>query len=302
MWNPHEHNDEENLRWSWLRAVEWARWPIFISQPIAPIFLLVFNWYEMAIGFILANILWAVFVRHKYVNVFLAYFGVLFVKLKWIFSPVMAFYFYSETEYKNAIIALLWPLVISVIDAFPTTQIGRIQQMFMAVLGYASSDSSVYSSEFRTPYSFPIGTYKLDMSIENCKGLIELTSEEYAVFPREFEGEKIYKASHVSFLGYTWNMEIGTVGGKIYKLALWLEFISQKHANQAAMKVLEYCRSKIGEPTEQQTDLFIWDTADGNTILQTAFAGNRYVVNFFSTSRAVENINLLCHINSVLPW
>ena len=36
VWNPADHSDQDNLTWSFLRAVEWGRWPIFLSQPVAP--------------------------------------------------------------------------------------------------------------------------------------------------------------------------------------------------------------------------------------------------------------------------
>lgn len=39
LWNPHENSDQENLRWCWLRAVEWGKWPLFVSQPLLPLML-----------------------------------------------------------------------------------------------------------------------------------------------------------------------------------------------------------------------------------------------------------------------
>ena len=136
MWNPTEHSDQENLRWNWLRAVEWGRWPIFLSQAFAPAALLIVSWIAVIIGVMLLNVLWAVFVRYKYVSVSLAFLGVLVAKLKWINSPLMGYYFYSHDRPFVAAIALFWPLLIFIIGAVPTTQIGVIQNMFMAQLGY----------------------------------------------------------------------------------------------------------------------------------------------------------------------
>ena len=53
MWNFDEHSDNDNMRWTWLRAVEWGMWPLFISQPIAPIALLFWPWWSV-IGIIIA--------------------------------------------------------------------------------------------------------------------------------------------------------------------------------------------------------------------------------------------------------
>jgi hypothetical protein len=134
-WIPGEHSDQENLTWAWLRAVEWGRWPIFVSQPIAPLFLLFFPWPAVVVGTILLNLLWAGFVRYRFVNIKAAYYGAIVVRLKWLTCPVVAIYLYSGGELVGAALPLLWPLLIFVIGVVPTTQIGKIQSMFMAQLG-----------------------------------------------------------------------------------------------------------------------------------------------------------------------
>jgi hypothetical protein len=135
-WNPLHHSDQDNLTWSWLRAVEWGRWPIFLSQPLAPILLLFFDWKAVILGVVAANFLWAVLVRYQFVNVPLAYLGALFVRLKWLAYPSVAIYLFLQKETIPALVALFWPLLIFVIGVVPTTQIGRIQKMFMAKLSY----------------------------------------------------------------------------------------------------------------------------------------------------------------------
>ena len=138
-WIPGEHSDQENLTWAWLRAVEWGRWPIFVSQPIAPLFLLFFPWPAVVVGTILLNLMWAGFVRYRFVNIKAAYYGAIVVRLKWVTCPAVAIYLYSAGELVGAVLALLWPLLIFVIGALPSTQIGRIQNMFMSQLGYEST-------------------------------------------------------------------------------------------------------------------------------------------------------------------
>lgn len=146
MWNSNEHTDQENLQWCWLRAVEWGRWPIFISQTLAPPMLLISNWLAVIICFVVLNILWALFVRYKYVSINLAFIGVLITKLKWLICPLFGYYFYSHDEMMKAAIAFFWPLLIFIIGALPTTQIGIIQNMMMAKLGYARNDSLINSN------------------------------------------------------------------------------------------------------------------------------------------------------------
>jgi hypothetical protein len=142
MWNPNEHSDQENLQWCWLRAVEWGRWPIFISQIFAPIALLFISWQLLIITTIIVNVIWAIFIRYNLVSVNLAFLGVLAVKLKWLICPIMGFYFFSLNQLIVAMIALFWPLLIFIIGIIPTTQIGIIQNMFMNRLGYERQDVS----------------------------------------------------------------------------------------------------------------------------------------------------------------
>src|SRR5205085_7446618 len=90
MWNAQEHSNDENLRWCWLRAMEWGTWPIFISQPIAPVAILFFSWWSVVLATLIATVLWILFIRHTLVIPALAYWGALFVRLKWITCPIAA--------------------------------------------------------------------------------------------------------------------------------------------------------------------------------------------------------------------
>lgn len=147
LWNPHESSDEENLRWCWLRAVEWGRWPLFISQPLLPLMLFVWPWKEAVLIVLACNLVWRFAIAYNFVNVPLASFGPLIVRLKWIVCPVCGYYFYSAGDHVTAVIALLWPVFIIVVPmipvvnfisllVIPTHQIGVVQKMFMIALGY----------------------------------------------------------------------------------------------------------------------------------------------------------------------
>jgi hypothetical protein len=137
--------------------------------------------------------------------------------------------------------------------------------------------------------SFDIGPYKLDMSIVGLEGLVEITTAEYKVLPKTFKGENIFKAPDVSFLGFSWNIMLGVVGGKIYKISPSLMLQGKSQADEAAMKVLVYCKSKLGEPAQQQTASFMWHTSDGNVILENFETSFGFVINLFFTSHAVRS-------------
>ena len=83
--------------------------------------------------------------------------------------------------------------------------------------------------------SFPIGQYKLDTRVETVTGLTEFSAAEYAVMGRQFEGEKNYNAAPVTFLGRQWKLQLGTVNGRIYKIAPFLQLKDKKDANVVAM-------------------------------------------------------------------
>ncbi len=136
VWNPAQHPDDVNLRWSLLRAIEWGRWPIFLSQPIVPVLLLSLDWKVVVVGVIVTNLLWAIFIRYRWVSVAAACWGAVVVKVKWVVCPAAAAYLFTRGDKIGAAISLLWPLLIFIVGAVPTTQVGRIQNLFMARLGY----------------------------------------------------------------------------------------------------------------------------------------------------------------------
>src|SRR5438128_12324568 len=77
IWDAAEHNDDENARWCWLRAVEWINWPIFLSSSIVPLSLLFWKWQSVAPILAVCNWLWHFFVgrRGRFVSIRLGNFG-----------------------------------------------------------------------------------------------------------------------------------------------------------------------------------------------------------------------------------
>jgi hypothetical protein len=94
------------------------------------------DWKFVVGGVVVANLVWAAFARYRLVSVQAAYLGVLFVKLKWLAGPTSAVYLFAHGAGTLSLLALIWPLAIFLLGAVPTTQVGRIQTMFMEALGY----------------------------------------------------------------------------------------------------------------------------------------------------------------------
>src|SRR5579872_858521 len=97
-WNPSQHSDQDNLRWCWLRAVEWGAWPLFLSQPIAPIILLLKgSLWAALVPAIIANVLWSG-VRYRFVSVAAASWGAVLVHLKWVTIPPCAYQLWEHNH------------------------------------------------------------------------------------------------------------------------------------------------------------------------------------------------------------
>lgn len=137
LWNPAEHSDQENLTWSYLRAIEWNAWPVFVSQPIIPILFLFWPWLIVIVSLVILNLIWAFLVRHNFVVPHLAYFAPLFVQLKWVTVPVAVVILMIRGNYILAAVSLFWPLLAGIVGYVPGSLVGKTQKMFMASLGYA---------------------------------------------------------------------------------------------------------------------------------------------------------------------
>jgi hypothetical protein len=141
--------------------------------------------------------------------------------------------------------------------------------------------------------SFRIDKYRLDAPIAGLSGLVEFSANQYAAMGgRVFEGERNYNAPAIDVFGdRKWNVTLQTVNGFISKIAINVVLSTEREANQVAMRLLGYCMEieKLGKPNEQYPGFFIWDTTDGNVILQTGETADGRAVALFLTSRAVRN-------------
>jgi hypothetical protein len=91
----------------------------------------------------LCNVVWTLF-RYRLVSTWLASLGAIVVLPKWLLCIGVAVYLFLQREYGNAVVSATWPLLIFPIGLVPPlpVEIGRLQKMFMAKLGY----------EYRNPF------------------------------------------------------------------------------------------------------------------------------------------------------
>lgn len=137
MWKTAEHSDEENIKWAYLRALEWANFPAFISQPIIPVLLVFLNW-KLVLGvFIIISILWNFTLRYRrFLNVSALSYPIYFVMLKWITGPISAYLLYMNEHVWLALIALFWSFISTILANIPPPMTGRIQRKMLQEMGY----------------------------------------------------------------------------------------------------------------------------------------------------------------------
>ncbi|HEV2335871.1 MAG TPA: hypothetical protein VGS13_10270 [Stellaceae bacterium] len=142
--------------------------------------------------------------------------------------------------------------------------------------------------------SFSVGPYRLDSPIEELTGLVEFSPEEYVTMGgRQFKGEKSYNTRQVTFLDRQWQGMIQTVNGHISKIAPRMELNSKQEATPIAMEALQCCVRQFGKLDQQKTGFFVWDTADGNVILQTGETIEGALVALVLTSNSVKKFEML---------
>ncbi len=139
--------------------------------------------------------------------------------------------------------------------------------------------------------SLPIGEYRLGVLIQGVNGLTEFSRAQYAVIGRMFDGESDYNAPSVEFLKHRWNVSLGTVAGKVYKIGLYFN-PDGKDMVGALEDVRQYCQQHLGKPSEQHDSTFIWDTADGSVMLELVGTEIFHQINLFETSRAMSGFTL----------
>jgi hypothetical protein len=137
---------------------------------------------------------------------------------------------------------------------------------------------------------FDFRQFKLDQEISDFTGLEELSRLEYAALKRTFKDETTYNAPPANFLGRSWQLILGTVRGRIYKIAAFISLPTKQEADSRVVEAHQYCKDLLGPPSEKTAKHFIWDTKDGNVVLQTTTKGlDGFLVSIFLTSASVRH-------------
>jgi hypothetical protein len=142
-----------------------------------------------------------------------------------------------------------------------------------------------------------IGGYTLNSSIRESPEMKELSDEEYKVLGKKFKKEAIYRVPHITFLKHKWDMLIGTVAGKIYKLHLNGTFPTDEEAFRCTAITCYSIEKELGEATEKSFENHsinhIWDTHYGHIHLGYMSVRETYNINISATSNMVRTFERL---------
>jgi hypothetical protein len=135
-----------------------------------------------------------------------------------------------------------------------------------------------------------IGEYYLGQDIKTVRGLVELTPEEYAAL-WSFQGgvglpgEQVFNAPKVTFNQHLWDLTVGTLNGKVYKLALQYISTDRAEARSIFEETLKFVKLQMGAPAEQPKTpkWYLWDSTDGNVVLAEREAMGFWSINFLVT-------------------
>jgi hypothetical protein len=106
-----KYTDAEIERWLQLRALEWSSWPIFLSQPVMPLLLVLYPWQHTLIALLCIAAI-RQFVQHAFVSVRLSDISCLFVVwLKWPAAIGSSIYLIVHGRYALGVLVLAWPLI-----------------------------------------------------------------------------------------------------------------------------------------------------------------------------------------------
>jgi hypothetical protein len=229
--------------------------------------------------------------------------GCYFVQFRWITIPASSAYLLWHGHWWLALLTLLTTFVTGLLTSFTRGQAGVVQERFLlqllgeAVLRQSTVEpmNDLISGSVKSRISdasvreicadWP---YEIESLADSLPDLHEFSTSEYSLLPKSFAHERIYNASPMLFAGKQWDVVIGAINGRIYKLAPCISMFSEKEANAAFLEIHQLCVRAFGNATEHRIGQAIWDCSDGNVILRQAGALGYHQIDLIVTSSAVR--------------
>jgi hypothetical protein len=136
-----------------------------------------------------------------------------------------------------------------------------------------------------------IGPYHLGMNTSEASKLVELTpAKKKALNPVvEFKGERIYNAPPANFAGTNWEIVLGAVDNRVYKVSALVVLDNRDRRDTMWRNLNDLLRTPLGSPASAEANIVLWDTEDGNVVMNRADADGAYAVVLTLTSSAASN-------------
>ncbi len=156
--------------------------------------------------------------------------------------------------------------------------------------GAAGTTEERVQPKVRRGHAPTIGPYRLDMNTGDASKLVELTPAEKRALNLavEFKGERIYHAPPAAFAGASWEIVLGAVENRVYKVSALLVLEKREQRDRTWRNLDGLLRTSLGTPATAAANIITWDTEDGNVVTNRADAGGAYAVVLTLTSRAVR--------------
>ncbi len=141
-----------------------------------------------------------------------------------------------------------------------------------------------------------IFNYHLRQPIKEAEGLTEFTDEEYSEFnsagiKRTLRNEKFYNSPDINFMGGTWDLVIGSTDDIIYKISAQNMTNDKSLSDDIFNKILKESVAEMGKHSEHQmmSKKYIWDSKDGNVLLNQVSKMGFICINFILTSSVIRD-------------
>ena len=143
-----------------------------------------------------------------------------------------------------------------------------------------------------------IGNYYLTQNINSATGLKVFSEEEYklsekAGMKRMFDNEEMYYGQDVNFASILWDSTtVGSINGKIYKIAIQLIGVDKKKSNWVLNTVVDFINKYIGKYNKHPflSDKYIWFTEEQSVFLNKRQMRDINAINLIFTYKDIEKL------------
>ena len=150
---------------------------------------------------------------------------------------------------------------------------------------------SLYVTGLYTAEEFEIGKYSLKTDTRLIT-FTQLTDTQLKYFNVIYEGEEIFNVPTTEFIGYKWEVLIGLINKKIYKICASMELGKEKDNIELTIHIISYLEVMLGTPSSEDNGYWEWNFNDGNILLERQEFMEKDMLVFVITSSSVKKAHI----------